>query len=74
MLSKLDLIRARKAIHELSRTKGIDEKSMRLEMEKAIEAGFSSQDPSIKKVWSASPFRDYRPSPEEFILWCVSQL
>jgi hypothetical protein len=45
-----------------------------MEMEKAIETGFSNQDPTVKKIWRASPFRDNRPSMEEFILWCASQL
>jgi hypothetical protein len=74
MLDELDLYRAKKAIRELAKAKGIDEKEMRLEMEKAIEMGFSNPNPSIRQLWNASPFRDVQPSPEEFILWCASQL
>ena len=36
MLDELDLYRAKKAICELAKAKGIDEKEMRLEMEKDV--------------------------------------
>ncbi len=74
MFNEMDLYRARKMIQELAKSEGIAEEEMRMEMEKAIETGFSNQDPTVKKIWRASPFRDNRPSLEEFILWCASQL
>ena len=70
----LELDRAKKAIQKLAKAKGIDEKTMRLEMEKAIEAGSSNPDSSVGKVWEASPFKGNKPSLEEFILWCASRL
>lgn len=74
MLNELDSYRAKKVICDLAKAEGVDEKEIRLEMEKVIEMGYSNPDPSIRKIWNASPFRDVPPSPEEFILWCTSQL
>ena len=74
MFTELEYYRAKKVIRELARAKGIGEKEMRMEMEKAIEEGFSNPDSSIRKVWEATPFKSNQPSPEEFILWCASQL
>ena len=47
---------------------------MDVEMNKAIEAGMSDPAPTAQAAWKASPFNGSKPSPEEFILWCASQI
>ena len=50
------------------------EDEIRAEMNKAIEAGMSDPAPTAQAAWKASPFNGSKPSPEEFILWCASQI
>ena len=74
MFSELELYRAKKAIRELAKAEGVSEEAIRFEMEQAIDAGFNTPDPSVRKIWKASPFNGAKPSPEEFILWCSMQI
>lgn len=37
------------------------------EMQIAIDAAFTSNDPKVQKEWSKIPFRGLRPTPEEVI-------
>ena len=74
MFSELELFHAKKAICNLAKQKGVSEDEIRKEMAAAIDAGFSSPDSSAKAVWTKSPFNGSKPSPEEFILWCVTQI
>ena len=74
MFSDLELYRARKTIKELARANGVSEADIRAEMNKAIEVGFSAPDSSVRDAWAASPFNSKKPTPEEFILWCASQI
>ena len=72
MFNELDLFQAKKIIRDLAKAKGLSEKEVRLEMELAIDAGFSNSDPSVRMAWA--PFDGKRPTPEEFILWCAAQI
>ena len=73
MFSEIKLQRARKIIRTIAASKGISEASIRREMNIAIDAGYHNSDPATKAVWD-SIINGPKPSPEEFILWCVSQL
>ena len=74
MFSELELYRAKRIIREMAKTNGVSEDEIRAEMNKAIEAGMSDPTPTAQAAWKASPFYGSKPSPEEFILWCASQI
>lgn len=74
MFSEIELFRAKKAIRDLAKQNGVSEDKIREEMAAAIDAGFTNPDPSVKAIWKRSPFTESRPSPEEFILWCMRQI
>ena len=74
MFSEIELFRAKKAIRDLAKQNGVSEDKIREEMVAAIDAGFTNTDSSVKAVWKSSPFTENRPSPEEFILWCIKQI
>ena len=74
MFSELEMFRAKKIIREMAKTNGVSEEEIRAEMNKAIEAGMSASTPTAQAAWKASPFYGSKPSPEEFILWCASQI
>ena len=74
MFSEIELFHAKKAIRALAKQNGVREDKIREEMAAAIDAGFTNPDPSVKAFWETSPFIGSRPSPEEFILWCMNQM
>ncbi len=74
MFSELELYRAKRIIREMAKTNGVSEDEIRAEMNKAIEAGMSNPTPTAQAAWKASPFYGSKPSPEEFMLWCASQI
>ena len=74
MFSELELYRAKRIIREMAKANGVSEDEIRAEMNKAIEAGMSDPAPTAQAAWKASPFNGSKPSPEEFILWCASQI
>ena len=59
MFSELELYRAKRIIREMAKTNGVSE---------------DDPTPTAQAAWKASPFNGSKPSPEEFILWCASQI
>ena len=72
--SEIELFKAKKAIHEIAITNGVSEAEVKREMSIAIDSGYYNNDPAIRMLWDRSPFAKRKPTPEEFLLWCASQV
>ena len=46
---------------------------VRRQMKLAMLCGMVNQDPEVQKKWGEIPCADTVPTPEEFILWAVTQ-
>ena len=60
-------------IRGIAKEEGVSEQQVLDEMQKAIDAGYDSKDPAVRKYWAAMPFQG-KPTPEEFIAYMAGQL
>ncbi len=44
------------------------------QMQIAIDAGFDSPDPQVRKNWECIPYKGERPTPEEFVVALASMI
>lgn len=73
-IRKTELKKARKAIRKIAKENGVTEQSVLEEMALAIDSGYNNPDPSVQRYWQSTPFAHRKPSPEEFMIWCASQI
>ena len=64
----------KKAISIIAKKDGVSRKQVLIELQKAIDEGFSNPDPTIHAEWSKIPCKGIRPTPEELIIYEVNKL
>ena len=63
-----------KAISIIAKKDGVSTKQVLIELQKAIDEGFSNPDPAIHAEWAKIPCKGTRPTPEELITYEVNKL
>lgn len=61
--------RAKKALEELARQKGVSIGAIRREIERAIAEAMKNPDPEARAFWAAASHSGKTPTPEEFIAY-----
>ncbi len=64
----------KKAIDIIAKKDGVSRKQVLIELQKAIDEGFSNPDPTIHAEWVKIPCKGTRPTPEELITYEVNKL
>ncbi len=64
----------KKAIDIIAKKDGVSTKQVLIELQKAIDEGFSNPDPAIHAEWAKIPCKGVRPTPEELIKYEVNKL
>ena len=64
----------KKAISIIAKKDGVSRKQVLIELQKAIDDGFSNPDPAIHAEWAKIPCKGARPTPEELIRYEVNKL
>lgn len=74
------LRRGRRIVPELDRVvkrlaegRGISEKTLLDEMQRAIDAGYASDDPAVRAAWKDTPFQT-APTPEELLRFLAGKI
>lgn len=65
----MDIGKAKRAIKNLAKQKGISEKEVRQEIEIAIAEGMKSTEPQARAFWETIPHKGEKPTPEEVIAY-----
>ncbi|MBE6981608.1 MAG: hypothetical protein E7437_04715 [Ruminococcaceae bacterium] len=65
---------ANHAIAKVAKQNGKSIEQIRAAMTEAIENAYHCPDPSAQSLWAQVPREGQVPTPEELILWVVSQL
>ncbi|CUX24872.1 hypothetical protein BN3590_00412 [Clostridium sp. C105KSO15] len=65
----MDIGKAKRAIKNLAKQKGISEGEVRREIEIAIAEGMKSSEPKALAFWETIPRRGEKPTPEEVIAY-----
>lgn len=65
----MDIGKAKRAIKNLAKQKGISEKEVRQEIEIAITEGMKSPEPQARAFWETIPHKGEKPTPEEVIAY-----
>lgn len=60
-------------IKKIAKQEGISEQEVVDEMQKAIDAGYNNQDPTVQASWVSMPFKG-KPTPEELILYLAGKV
>lgn len=60
-----------KVLKTIAMSEGITVEEVENEMQRAIDAGFSSQDESVQNEWSKVPFKGDRPTSKELLEYLV---
>ena len=68
-ISDSEIKSAKKVIRQIALEHGKSEKEVRQEMMLAIKAGMNNPDPSVQQQWASIPWRNQKPTVEEFIAW-----
>ena len=64
----------KKTIDIIAKKDGVSIKQVLIELQKAIDEGFSNPDPAIHAEWAKIPCKGTRPTPEELITYEVNKL
>jgi hypothetical protein len=64
----------KKAISIIAKKDGVSRKQVLIELQKAIDEGFSNPDPAIHAEWTKIPCKGTRPTPEELIIYEVNKV
>ena len=65
----MDIGKAKMAIKNLAKQKGISEGEVRREIEVAIAEGMKSPEPQAQSFWKTIPHKGEKPTPEEVIAY-----
>ncbi|NSJ49771.1 hypothetical protein G5B36_13835 [Enterocloster aldensis] len=65
----MDTGKAKRALRNLAKQKGISEREVRREIEIAIEVGMKSPEPQAQSFWKTIPHKGEKPTPEEVITY-----
>ena len=60
-------MKAKNAISKLAMENGMSARELIEEMQKAIDEGMNSTEPTVIKLWEKIPRKGEKPTPEEFI-------
>ena len=60
-------MKAKNAISKLAMENGMSARELIEEMQKAIDEGMNSTEPTVIKLWEKVPRKGEKPTPEEFI-------
>lgn len=66
--------RAKAAISQIAKDRGISEAEVRREMELAIAEGMKSTDPDVIAKWKTIPHKSDAPTPDELIAYIATSL
>ncbi len=59
---------ANDVIRQIAKREGVSEQAIIDEMQKAIDEGCASADPTVRAYWSSMPFKG-KPTPQELIVY-----
>ena len=68
-ISDSEIKSAKKVIRQIALEHGKSEKEVRQEMMIAITAGMDNPNPLVQRQWADIPWRNSKPTVEEFIAW-----
>lgn len=66
--------KAIKAFEQLAIRDGVSVAEVREEIQKAIDIGMASTDPTVQEQWKKMLHRGEKPTPEEVVLYLVKQV
>ena len=61
-----------RVVKRLAEGRGVSEKALLDEMQRAIDAGYASDDPAVRAAWKDTPFQT-APTPEELLAGKIGQ-
>lgn len=66
--------KSKKGTEKLAKQKGISERTVRQEIEIAIQKAMKSPDPQAQTFWKAIPHKGEQPTPEEVIAYIADMV
>lgn len=71
IITEMELQNARRSLKKVASCEGVPLQIVMENVTDAIQQARLNPDPQVRAMWSASPFSDRCPSPEEFVAWCA---
>lgn len=60
-------------LKEVAKLHNTSERTVRREIQRAMDAAMKNPDPKVQKLWASIPCKGERPTPEELIEWAAAQ-